>query len=85
MLNGPAAVMTQNSLTLTYQQGESDLGEQIGLFLTVEAHQLSMTGGACHLQEEEHNHQKYCTLYSVYVTFAQAADPPPFLYAREGR
>jgi hypothetical protein len=63
MLNGPAAVMMQNSLTLTYQQGEGDLGEQVCLLLTVEAHQLSMTGGACHLQEEEHNHQKYCTLY----------------------
>jgi hypothetical protein len=55
--------MMQNILTLTYQQWEGDLGEQVCLLLTVEAHQLSMTGGACHLQEEENNRQKNCTLY----------------------
>ena len=69
MLNGPAAVMTQNSLTLTYQQREGDLSEQVCLLLAVEAHQLSMTGGACHLQEEKHN-QSSKELYTVHVTIA---------------
>jgi hypothetical protein len=69
MIKSPATVMMQNSLILTYQQREGDLGEQVCLLLAVEAHQLSMTGGACHLQEEKHN-QSSKELYTVHVTIA---------------